>query len=561
MSTCRVQGGNSKRMSLLVFCALIVILLPRAFLGFDFIDSGYHFVNQLNVLRFHDFLYVTGYYWLSDLIGGFLLLLFPIWKYTAFRIIGVFAWAGIGVFAYRLLSRWLHYAGDFRESRILAVSCVIGVCLSTRQHASFLMADYYVIPIFVVLATLWFLIGVYFERRTNDILGAVSCLSLMPLFRWPLLVEATALWIALFAHLCIVRNTHRHRVGVGLIVFIIALVVYKLYFLDVVMARNTVPADYVTWLINLYWTDLTDKLLTGVRWWLPVLLISITAYRKPGFRPSAILLIIVGLVALLFIRDQGQHKFFLKNHFSEILTFIIWMTAFVYLLIRGLEAKKPKEVGAVVCLGIVVGAYHLGTDTGIDKTSYLAFLVVAPALYFLSRSLNAGTQRKLFLSSLLIISIAHLYKDVYQDDLMEILRRPSILSSRDFGVVVTTKENVAIEKDFVTLLPLIDSPNSEILIGPHSPTLYAFTPGIDFRYSWVELKPEKKIAELLAKACASGGITTIIVPRLNLGEVKKSVPKISSMTEIAWTESCGGVLKLRTTYFNVFKVLNKPSTL
>lgn len=518
-----------------------VALAPSVFLGIDFSDFGFHFVNQSTLLAIDSFFFISAYCWASNLIPG--LLVSALKSFFGFKVLGVLVWLILAVCFHRwsreLLKKTVPSAFN---NQIYGICVAAGILFSAKPivAGALVIPDYYTVPL-VLLVWLVFELSSSNERGKKELSFLLLALFALPWFRWPLLLTGFCGLVVLVMRLKGLEQKRWVQWTVP-ILYLIYLYLYKVQFLD----RFSPPIDSeghgLSHLFSLYLTEAMRLLFLGIQ----MLMAAVGGYwivskLRPPWKTFGYL----ACVTLFFVFFVLAHFGFVVGGTAASINQRLILAAVVFFGLTfwrtGFGLREQPLVSYVAVSFFVIGLYPLGSDTGLVKMGYLSFLLVVPAAYIFSTTLPKCWMQKCFVGAFAALAVLNFYSSLYRDDIAVIVKRPAFFVDDVLGPLVTTERNVKVLKHFKEVLGRVEPQSEHILIAPYAPLLGSYSAKFYSRLSWPEIKSDATISAEIYTLCNESKGTVLILSKINLASPLREVvdpTSISSVPKI-WQRHCG----------------------
>ena len=548
---------NQPKTPVVIPITLAICLLPLAFIGLDFSDMGYHFINQSNLEYFPILLRTTAYYWLSDSIPGIFISLFKL-PLVIFRLLGILIWLANAVLCFRLTHKLIQYFSGVSPSLKTLGFCVLPAVLFSMKPTPtpLVIPDYYTIPIpFLVFLLIQLVPTKDRIIRNSQLFSIISVLFILPFLRWPLLLVSIFGYCFLIFFSPKLRWKQRLPISLFFVMQILFLGVYKFRFLDLFLAKDSMPTGYLLGILSIYQSELV--LLKSN---LIVILVAITGFillrRKKVFL-QIYMHILVGFFTYLFFKNFEFGPQSPQSTLMSYLTFHLLFASSILIFFLFVKSKTKLSLSMPFLLVLLSFPflYFVGTNTGLRKSGYLAFLALTPTFYVLVTHYVNKRERFSALFLLNVLALTFLYSNVYRDSVAKIRTSPRLLFDSVLGVVLTNELYATAIEDFKTLVATQAQFSNPFLIFPNTPLLYAYVKKYNIDMVWLEIKPDLQL--YVQNICADKHYT-VIFSKISLVEMGDSDHLIYSDTKIADSliKNCHYIVTRQSKFFQVLQSAN-----
>jgi hypothetical protein len=409
------------RSSVALFLSILIILIPRAFYGFDTSDISYFILsqqvaNQINLQIYH----ITQNWWLTNLIAGKIIFTyFPNYALIANGIIVSTLYATLGVIFKALFSQYF----DKKYIFYIVLFFVFALNINYRQTSLPLILDYIRFPtFFITLSGIYgFLITKKYNIKTNVIYILLIFTTIQ--FRVTaifLLVQYIAIFFILYYKKESKKNLQSYFLG-G--VFLLCLIlVLRFYFSNYIQnisdADTFANLDKKNYLLQRYQQILNQLLYLPyfeiIHCFIPLGLIYFLS--KQTFQRKSFI-IINYIIALILLSYEMYLLFNIRNNY--LITFILISYFLCLCLIFDIKNYKNYII-FIILLATSMASVGFGSDSGLLKFAASSFfLIPILGLFYKNQLINNKIFKIQFCLILFIIGIYYsliFYQKLYREE-------------------------------------------------------------------------------------------------------------------------------------------------
>lgn len=517
----------------LIFVIVMAVLVPLSFIGLDFTDTGYHFVNQLHGFDIPRVWQNTAYYPLSDFLVHAVLTTAGAHTLMAYRLCGAVIW-GLNA---ALALRFFHLA--FGAGVVGASVLVPAVLLSIKPFAAGvpILANYESVPICLLLLSLILM-------RKNSLLNVVT-LPFMILARSTTILEAGLIAVYDFFY-----GTGKSKPHVLLLLGVSAgtFGALKWGLIAHFASIQTIGANQIQTLYQAYQRDAVTLIVILEC----VLAASVAAY---AFYQRSWKWIGVGLLAAGI---SGFSSILFDQ--SELILNFQWLL--VLFSTVGLWVFWPGQRKDWAFLLGIFALFFVGSDTGIQKSGFLSFLLVAPALSLGVRWLSSRRARITALVLIQLASGAYLYASLFRVSWTAILNSPVIMSDPQLGTLLVSKTDQEIWTEFrVANTELSARGPTVMVVGSNGPlltvltSLYKISPPL----IWSEIKPKELVRKEIASLCQQEQGVILALAKVDLTSPERGGYNPFSSPVADAAQAFCSITPIHETNYFMFWSLSRPN--